>query len=92
MPFFRGDRDAFWQLSAEDFVLDLQLFHLPGQLFLGRAGDHQQQRLKNVRHRSTMQKEAVNLGDAFILAPWKARIAWANIRYGRHDRPHDRCG
>lgn len=48
--FLRRNRDAFWQLAAEDFVLDLQVFHLAGQLFLGRAGDHQQQGLKNVRH------------------------------------------
>lgn len=34
-----GDGDAFRQLAAEDFVLDLQVFDLAGQLFLGRAGE-----------------------------------------------------
>jgi hypothetical protein len=41
--FFGRDRDAFWQLAAEDFVLDLQVFDLAGQFFLRCAGDYQQE-------------------------------------------------
>src|SRR5262249_24613428 len=33
-----SDRDLFGQLTAEDFILDLQISDLPGQLFLGRPG------------------------------------------------------
>lgn len=41
VPFFRRHCHALGEFAAEDFVLDLQVADVPGQLQLGRAGNQQ---------------------------------------------------
>lgn len=50
------------QLAPQDFVLDLELAHLPGQFLLGRARDQQQQGLKQVLHCGRLSESWENEG------------------------------
>ena len=57
-----------WQLAPQDFVLDLEVADLPRQLFLGCAGDQQQQGLKEVLHRGRLT-ERWKTGVIYYLHP-----------------------
>ncbi len=54
--FLRRHRHPLGKFAAEDFVLDLQVTDVPGQLQLRRAGDQQQQTLVEVLHRGITWK------------------------------------
>jgi len=66
---FLGYGDPGRQLTPQDFVLDLEVADLPGQLFLGRAGDQQQQGLKQVLHCGRLGERWENQGRSHFCTP-----------------------